>query len=90
MNSSRYIHILAGALTVMAAVLLLPQDAWACPACAMREDGGIAGKLVLAAMMLLPFGLAGSVIYVLRKASSEENKNIPSGDYESAGGEQRA
>ena len=80
----------AAMLLLIAGVFLIPQDAWACPACAMREDGGILGKIILAAMMMLPFGLAGSVIYVLRKAAREEEKHIPSGDYEPAGGEQRA
>jgi len=90
MSSRTEILMYAGLLSLIAVGVLVPQEAWACPACALREDGGLAGKFILAAMMILPFGLAGIVTYVLRKATIEEAKNIPSGPYEPEGGEQSA
>ena len=78
-------------ITLVALVMALaPQAAWACPACAMREDGGIAGKLVLAAMMMLPFGLAAAVVYVLRNAAEEVKKEKSTTEFDAVGGEQRA
>ena len=82
--------IYAGLLSLVAVGVFVPQEAWACPACALREDGGLAGKFILAAMMMLPFGLAGFVFYVLRKTTLEEAKNMSSGPYEPEGGEQSA
>ena|GEM_PF-3227731 len=78
-------------ITLMAMVMtFIPQEVWACPACAMREDGGIAGTLVLAAMMMLPFGLAGAVVYVLRNTAEEVKKEKSTTEFDAVGGEQRA
>lgn len=74
---------------LLTVAMLLPQSVWACPSCAVREDGGIAANFILAAMMLLPFGLVAVVIYVLRKAAIAENTQVPVTDLDPAGGEQR-
>jgi len=84
------LRISAFMIALLVVALALPLEAWACPACALREDGGIAAKVILAAMMVLPFGLAGLVVYVLRKAAAEEKTHIPVTDLDPAGGEQRA
>jgi hypothetical protein len=59
----------------MAVAALLPSVAWACPACAGRDDGNAAVYLLFS-MIFLPFAVSGVVIAVLRKtearASDEE------------------
>jgi hypothetical protein len=51
---------------------LLPAVALACPACVGR-DGGTSLRTfgVLAAMILLPFVVAGVVIQIIRRAESD-------------------
>lgn len=57
-------------------VVLVPSIVWACPACAARENGGLASQLVVAAMMILPFGVTGVVLKVLKKVTAEEAADL--------------
>jgi len=55
------------------AVVGLPSTVWACPYCAVREDAGNAGVMLLGAMIALPFVIFITVVPVLRRAASENN-----------------
>lgn len=68
--SNRSILSTAGVTAV--ALSLIPSIAAACPACALRDDGGIAAKLAMAAMIALPFGIAGVVVHVIRRVETED------------------
>lgn len=64
---------------MLAALLVsLPGVAAACPACALREEGGIYYQLLMAAMILLPFAVASVVVLAVRRASQEDGPSIPS------------
>jgi hypothetical protein len=69
----RPLESLLRALVVIAPVVLAPAAAWACPACALRDDGGVAAQVILGAMILLPFGIAGTVFGVMRKVDRDES-----------------
>ena len=51
-------------------VLLVPELGWACPACAAREGTNMQTLLVIGSMMMLPFGVAGVVIFLIRKGDN--------------------
>jgi hypothetical protein len=51
----------------------LPSAVWACPYCAVRDDAGNAGVMLLGAMIALPFVIFITVVPVLRRAASENN-----------------
>ena len=51
----------------------LPAVVWACPYCAVREDAGNAGVMLLGAMIALPFVIFITVVPVLRRAATENN-----------------
>lgn len=53
---------------------LLPAAAAACPYCASRDDGGIAGTLFLAAMIVLPFLVAAVVVHVIRRGEAARDE----------------
>ena len=59
-------------LTALAASVL-PSAVWACPYCAVREDAGNGGVMLLGAMIALPFIISITVVPVLRRAASESN-----------------
>lgn len=61
----------AGAVAL--AVAALPSAVWACPYCAVREDAGNGGVMLLGAMIALPFIITITVVPVLRRAASESN-----------------
>ena len=63
------------ALTVVA--IMAPLDAWACPYCAVREDAGHTGIVLLGAMILLPFLIVATVVPVLRRAAQEADGHAP-------------
>ena len=50
-----------------------PSAVWACPYCAVREDAGNAGVMLLGAMIALPFVIFITVVPVLRRAATENN-----------------
>jgi hypothetical protein len=52
------------------AILLLPSVVEACPMCASQQPGGAARIAALAAMLLLPFAIAGAVFAALRRADA--------------------
>ena len=52
--------------------LLGPVPALACPACAGRDDGGAKTAYLLGSMILLPFGVAGVVLRVLRRVEQDD------------------
>lgn len=63
---------------VVAFVVMVPADAWACPYCAVREDAGHTGVVLLGAMILLPFLIVATVVPVLRRAALEADGHAPS------------
>jgi len=56
-------------VTRLATALLFvtPAPAWACPACAGSGSGGIGRIIVLGGMILLPFAIALTVRYFIRR-----------------------
>lgn len=56
-------------LLALAAILLSPAVAYACPACAGNGDGGIAKLVSLGAMILLPFAITGFVVRAIKNAT---------------------
>jgi len=60
------------AALVCLGALLLPSLASACPSCAGGEGGGIAFFIILGSMILLPFGVVGTVAVVLHQARLED------------------
>ena len=62
-------------LCVVILVLLIPAVANACPYCAGRE-GGIGTLLLMAAMIALPFGVAGVVYKVIKKVNAREESEL--------------
>jgi hypothetical protein len=58
---------------VALAAVGLPSTVWACPYCAVREDAGSAGVMLLGAMIALPFVIFITVVPVLRRAAAENN-----------------
>ena len=63
----------AGALSA----LLLPMDAWACPYCAVRDEAGTAGTVLLGAMIVVPFLIVASVVPALRRAAADDHSLPP-------------
>jgi hypothetical protein len=53
---------------VALAILVLPQLAQACPACASQQPGGTARIAALGVMLLLPFAVGFVVVGALRRA----------------------
>lgn len=53
-------------------VLLLPNIAHACPHCALRGEGGFGGTVLLWTMILFPFSVVGTVVYLFRRMASSE------------------
>ena len=71
---------LAWAFTLIcaAALALLPALATACPACAARDDGnGLKTVYLLGSMILIPFGVAGVVLRIVRRLDSELSDTQP-------------
>lgn len=64
-------------VVLVALAALTPVDAWACPYCAVREDAGASGVVLLGAMILLPFLIVGTVVPVLRRAALEADGLAP-------------
>ena len=62
---------------VIALAVMVPVDAWACPYCAVRQDAGNTGVVLLGAMILLPFLIVGTVVPVLRRAAQEADGLAP-------------
>lgn len=60
------------ALAPALVVVLAPAMGWACPACAAREGSNTQTLLVIGSMMMLPFGIAGVVIFLIRKGDKSE------------------
>lgn len=60
------------AVMVILCLCLVPSAVLGCPACAAR-DGGVSLKTlgVLAAMIFVPFAVAGVVMHVIRRLESE-------------------
>jgi hypothetical protein len=54
------------ALAALAWVLLAPAAALACPYCAGQNESGIGGKIALGALIALPFGVAATIIQIIR------------------------
>ncbi len=54
---------------IIAALVLLPRIADACPYCAAGDDGtdGTSRLIVLGCLILLPFAVAGVVVFVIRR-----------------------
>jgi len=67
------VYVAAGALIA----LLTPSLAWACPYCAVRDDAGNAGTMLLGAMILLPFLIVATVVPTLRRAAAEGHELLP-------------
>ena len=57
--------------------LLSPSLAWACPYCAVRDDAGNAGSMLLGAMIALPFLIVATVVPTLRRAAAEGHELLP-------------
>ena len=57
--------------------LLSPSLAWACPYCAVRDDAGNAGAMLLGAMITLPFLIVATVVPTLRRAAAEGHELLP-------------
>lgn len=57
--------------------LLSPSLAWACPYCAVRDDAGNAGSMLLGAMIALPFLIVATVVPALRRAAAEGHELLP-------------
>jgi hypothetical protein len=63
-----------GAWRLTAGLAFLPQIALACPACAGRGGLNIHTALVLAAMISVPFLIAGAVVHIVRRIESETKR----------------
>ena len=59
------------------AALALPSTAWACPYCAVRDEAGTAGTVLLGAMILVPFLIVATVIPALRRAAAMDDGLTP-------------
>ena len=57
--------------------LLLPSAAWACPYCAVQDEAGMAGTVLLGAMIVVPFLIVASVFPALRRAAAAEHGLSP-------------
>lgn len=68
-------HIWLGAGALAAA--LLPSAAWACPYCAVRDEAGTAGTVLLGAMIVVPFLIVATVVPVLRRAAADDHGLLP-------------
>ncbi len=64
-------------VAVVALVLCAPSVALACPYCAVREDPGNTGVMLLGAMIALPFLIVATVVPVLRRAAREDGDFLP-------------
>jgi len=64
-------------VALTALVVMAPLDAWACPYCAVREDAGHTGVVLLGAMILLPFLIVATVVPVLRRAALDADGHAP-------------
>ena len=66
--------------TISAFALLLclgaPQSAWACPACAGNDDGGMTYLIILGTMILFPFGVAYIVYRLLKQGEATEKQMV--------------
>ncbi|MDP7039205.1 MAG: hypothetical protein QGI45_08610 [Myxococcota bacterium] len=64
--------------TISAFALLIclgiPQNAWACPACAGNNDGGNLYLIILGSMILLPFGVTYIVYRLLKQSKVHEER----------------
>jgi hypothetical protein len=67
-------------------VLFVPTIGYACPYCAGQE-GGQGTLLLMASMILLPFGIAGVVYKVIKRVNAREESELM--DNEQALGENR-
>jgi hypothetical protein len=56
---------------VGALVVLLPEAAWACPACATRGAPGAGTLALLAGMIAVPYAVAVIALKVIRKLDRE-------------------
>ena len=65
-------------------VLFVPTIGVACPYCAGQE-GGIGTLVLMASMILLPFGIAGVVYKVIKRVNAREESELM--DNEQAWGE---
>jgi len=54
-------------------VASLPSAVWACPYCAVRDDAGNAGVMLLGAMIALPFVIFITVVPALRRAAADND-----------------
>ena len=66
--------------TAMAAVLLIPALALACPQCAGREEGnGLAIWLLIGTMVALPYGITMTVLRLIRRHDAADATDILAG-----------
>ncbi len=58
--------------TGLASIALLVSDlAWACPSCTGRDGLSLDSAAILAAMISVPFAIAGVVLRIVRRVESE-------------------
>jgi hypothetical protein len=57
--------------------LLLPSAAWACPYCAVQDEAGMAGTVLLGAMIVVPFLIVATVFPALRRAAAADHGLSP-------------
>jgi hypothetical protein len=57
--------------------LLLPTAAWACPYCAVQDQAGMAGTVLLGAMIVVPFLIVATVFPALRRAAAADHGLSP-------------
>jgi hypothetical protein len=62
----------AGALVALAT----PTAAFACPYCAVRDEAGTAGSVLLGAMIVVPFLIVAIVVPALRRAAADPNLTL--------------
>ncbi len=56
-------------------VLFVPTIGFACPYCAGQE-GGVGTLVLMASMILLPFGIAGVVYKVIKRVNAREESEL--------------
>jgi hypothetical protein len=72
----RLITIIGTALA--AAIVAVPSVAWACPYCVTQnKDAGMAGVMLLGAIIGLPFVIFLVVVPILRRAVAEDAPLFP-------------
>ncbi len=57
-----------------------PAVAAACPQCASRDGAGIGTTLLLAGMILLPFGIAAWVAHIIRRGEARTESERTMGE----------